>query len=334
MHIPPWFNFRNRPFQKETVGPHLQQGPVVLSKGIRAALLSITMAVLLAGCQSGATYTPPENAALQAGGLGSPTARRPHPPTESAPPTDMPPAPIAAVSSAGRPAGSTPVPQPISSPAPTAVSQTPSPPADPTPVPTRDPTPTVMRVSLSSIMRDESPEADASKVAALVGGNTAFALDLYQAMNDSGGNLFISPYSISLALAMAYAGARGDTERQMAETLHFDLPQDRLHSPFNALDLSVSGQSSEEGDGFLLKVASSVWAQEAYRFLPDYLDTLFPSGCPTSSGAIALLPGYRLIVTRLCELNSSVQFGVGVLKIPLPHHLEGKISQNNCNSHK
>ena len=141
-------------------------------------------------------------------------------------------------------------------------------------MPTRDPTPTVMRVSRSSITRDESPEADASTVAALVGGNTAFALDLYQAIQGSDGNLFISPHSISLALAMAYAGARGDTQRQMAETLHFDLPQDRLHSAFNALDLSLNGQSSEKGDGFLLNVASSVWAQDGYGFLPDYHDTL------------------------------------------------------------
>ena len=50
--------------------------------------------------------------------------------------------------------------------------------------------------------------------------------------------------------------------------------EDRLHSAFNALDLSLNGQSSEKGDGFLLNVASSVWAQDGYGFLPDYLDTL------------------------------------------------------------
>ena len=93
-------------------------------------------------------------------------------------------------------------------------------------------------------------------------------------MNDSGGNLLISAHSISLALAMAYAGARGDTERQMAETLHFDLPQDQLHSAFNALDLLLTSQIREERDGFILNVAISLWAGESYGFLPDYLDTL------------------------------------------------------------
>src|SRR5208282_3777659 len=46
----------------------------------------------------------------------------------------------------------------------------------------------------------------------LVDGNTAFACDLYAQLRKSPGNLFFSPYSVSTALAMTYAGARGDTE--------------------------------------------------------------------------------------------------------------------------
>ena len=130
-------------------------------------------------------------------------------------------------------------------------------------------------VSRSLMTRETAPEAGAADVAVLVAGNNAFALDLYGALSESEGNVFYSPHSISLALAMAYAGSRGDTQRQMAETLHFDLPQEQLHSAFNALDLSLTGRvSGEEGDGFLLKVASSVWAQEGHGFLPGYLDTL------------------------------------------------------------
>ncbi len=247
----------------------------MLRKSICVALLFFMMTISLAGCQSDATYTPAGEAASTGGGQGARVTQGPHPHTESAPPTGVPTAPTTAVYGAGPPAGPALASQPISSPAPTAVSQTPSPTADPTPAPTRDPTPTVIRVSRSSITRDESPKADTSKVAALVGGNTAFALDLYQAIQGSDGNLFISPYSISLALAMAYAGSRGDTQRQMAETLHFDLPQGQLHSAFNALDLSLTGQSGEEDEGeFRLSIANSVWGQEGYGFLPEYLDTL------------------------------------------------------------
>ena len=57
----------------------------------------------------------------------------------------------------------------------------------------------------------------------LVAGNTAFALDLYRELRNLQGNLFLSPYNISPCLAMAYAGARGETEREMAQTLHSSL---------------------------------------------------------------------------------------------------------------
>ena len=48
----------------------------------------------------------------------------------------------------------------------------------------------------------------------------AFAVDLYKAMRKPEGNLIFSPYSVSTALAMAYAGARGRTASQMAIVLH------------------------------------------------------------------------------------------------------------------
>ena len=109
----------------------------------------------------------------------------------------------------------------------------------------------------------------------LVGGNTAFALDLYQSLSESGGNLFYSPYSISLALAMAYGGAAGETETQMAEAMSFLLPQERLHTAFSALDLELARPSQEmEGGGFELRIANAVLGQEGHGFLQDYLDSL------------------------------------------------------------
>ena len=87
-----------------------------------------------------------------------------------------------------------------------------------------------------------APTAAVADLAALARGNTAFAFDLYKALREDSGNLFYSPYSISLALAMTYAGARSDTESQMADTLHFRLPQDRLHPTFNALDLELASR--------------------------------------------------------------------------------------------
>ena len=75
----------------------------------------------------------------------------------------------------------------------------------------------------------------------LVEGNTAFALDLYGQLKTSPGNLFFSPYSISTCLAMTYAGARGDTERQMAQVFHFSHDQAEVHSSFGALQTPAQG---------------------------------------------------------------------------------------------
>ena len=107
-------------------------------------------------------------------------------------------------------------------------------------------------------------------------GNNAFALDLYRALSDGEGNLFYSPFSVSQALAMTFAGARGETERQMASVLHYRLPQSRLHPSFNALDQELAsrggGFQGEENQYFQLNIANAIWGQHGYEFLPDFLD--------------------------------------------------------------
>ena len=127
--------------------------------------------------------------------------------------------------------------------------------------------------------RITSPNVAPPDLADLVAGNSAFAFDLYQFLREEGnGNLFYSPHSISLALAMTYAGARGETERQMADTLHFTLPQDRLHPAFNGLDLELAhrgeGAQGKDGEGFRLHIVNALWGQEGYEFLSEFLDTL------------------------------------------------------------
>jgi serpin B len=99
--------------------------------------------------------------------------------------------------------------------------------------------------------------------------NTKFAFDLYTILKQEEGNLFYSPYSISTALAMAYAGAKGETEKEMAATLHFALPQDKLHQAFATL-----ADSFEAREGLELSVANALWGQQNYAFLPGFLKTL------------------------------------------------------------
>lgn len=131
-------------------------------------------------------------------------------------------------------------------------------------------------VAISDRSRDLHPAAGPEDVAALANGNAAFAFDLYHVLSAQEGNLFFSPYSISVALAMTYAGAAGDTASQMGSALHFTLPPDQLHPAFNAysLDLQDRAEAVEEGTPFELSIANSLWGQQGFGFLPEFLDLL------------------------------------------------------------
>jgi serpin B len=132
-------------------------------------------------------------------------------------------------------------------------------------------------VAHSNIQRDTGPSASAGDIQTLVRGDNAFALDLYRSVREQGDNIVLSPYSISLALAMTYAGARGNTESQMADVLHFTLGQNGTHPAFNALDLKLA-QASQSPDKNLvpmqLNIANAVWAERTYPFQQDFLDTI------------------------------------------------------------
>lgn len=117
----------------------------------------------------------------------------------------------------------------------------------------------------------DSPAAVTNSVPqTLVHGNTAFALDLYQRLKSEDGNLFFSPHCLSTALAMTYVGARGETERDLAQTLHFSLPQAELPAAFAALDRRL-GEISKQKQ-VALNVANSLWCQRDYRFTEQFLD--------------------------------------------------------------
>lgn len=114
-----------------------------------------------------------------------------------------------------------------------------------------------------------------AELKAAVQGNNAFALELYAKLKGDenverqGGNIFFSPYSISTALAMTYAGARGETEKQMAETLHFSLGQERLHSALGALEKRLNAGGKRRT--YQLAVANALWGQKGYGFREEFL---------------------------------------------------------------
>ncbi|MDY6833436.1 MAG: serpin family protein [Chloroflexota bacterium] len=121
--------------------------------------------------------------------------------------------------------------------------------------------------------RIESSNIDEAQLNQLVADNTDFAFDMYHQLNYEEDNLFFCPHSISLALAMTCAGANGETADQIKQALRFTLPQEELHSAFNALDLALTERDADNKK-LDLEILNSLWGQKDYPFLSSFLDTL------------------------------------------------------------
>jgi len=142
-----------------------------------------------------------------------------------------------------------------------------------------------VQVAESKLARLTNPQIPKSDLQTLTAGNRAFTADLYNKLRTKDGNLIFSPYSISLALAMTYGGARTETAGQIADTLHFLLPEETLHPAFNALSQYLetlaqpptSSQPTPTGEqpkGLQLDIANSIWGQKDFDFQQAYLDLL------------------------------------------------------------
>jgi len=129
----------------------------------------------------------------------------------------------------------------------------------------------------SQLDRNMNPAVTSDELATLVDSNTAFAADLYRQVRTEPGNLFMSPHSISIALAMTYAGASGNTATEIASTFHWTQAPTTLHAAFDKLDLELAARAEQaKGDTipFRLKTANSMWGQQGKTFMQPFLDTL------------------------------------------------------------
>ncbi|MCU4741046.1 serpin family protein [Natronoglomus mannanivorans] len=140
------------------------------------------------------------------------------------------------------------------------------------------------------------PEIDEESLARQVRGNVDFSLDLLAQLRTEAPdeNLFYSPYSVSVALAMTYAGARRETATEMADALRYELGQDDLHPAFGALEAEFArrnedgqevanawgeenedeDENEDDGPAFEFTTANAVWGQDGYGFSEEYLELL------------------------------------------------------------
>ena len=129
------------------------------------------------------------------------------------------------------------------------------------------------------------PGAADERIRELVAANAEFAMKLHEQFvaDEDADNVFYSPYSISMALAMTYAGSAGDAETAMREALRFTL-EDATHPAFSDLQSALDERETaadpvpddddetDEVDAFTLSVANALWGEEGYPFDDEYLD--------------------------------------------------------------
>ena len=106
----------------------------------------------------------------------------------------------------------------------------------------------ILGIVISGVAYPATNPKMSNDIKTLVKGNNNFAFDIYRKLCDgSKQNLFLSPYSISTALGMTYAGAKGNTQKQMAKTLHYNLPQKSLHNAFSDIMKSLEDGGKKRG---------------------------------------------------------------------------------------
>jgi serpin B len=122
-----------------------------------------------------------------------------------------------------------------------------------------------------------SPEAREA-MAGIVHANNLWGLDLLSRLRQQEGNLFFSPYGVSTAMALTYAGARNWTADQTARTLHWCDEQSRPWPPTflaPSLGLVVADQNRRASEGsYELITANALWGQKDTPFLLDFLQTI------------------------------------------------------------
>ena len=139
---------------------------------------------------------------------------------------------------------------------------------DPSGNPERIEPPDVAKASEQS--RELNPRVDGRDLTTLVAGNTAFALNMFNRLRSSSQNVAVGPYSISQAMAMLYAGARGVTELELRSVLGFGVDAARVHPTFNGLDLELQSRNPD----IFLRNANQVWLDRGFSPLPEFLDVM------------------------------------------------------------
>ncbi len=128
-------------------------------------------------------------------------------------------------------------------------------------------------VSRSMTVSRESPSASNENISKQAESINKLAIAMYNQCKKEGKSLFMSPYSITAALAMTAAGAQGTTKQQILDALQVDLEGGAFDQALNAIDQSLTAHAAAT-DGVTLNIVNSTWMQSGWEFKVNYLDHL------------------------------------------------------------
>ena len=126
----------------------------------------------------------------------------------------------------------------------------------------------IVTMAVAEVSR-EAASVNIEQAQRLSAANTKFALDLYRLRTSPADeNIFMSPLSISVALAMTYLGARGRTKSQMKDVLHYsDVEEDQLHQAFTDIQSALN----KPEQSYKLYVASRLFGEKSCDYLEEFL---------------------------------------------------------------
>jgi len=126
--------------------------------------------------------------------------------------------------------------------------------------------------SSDSVIDDDPPAQvvmpAGAEASALAKANNQFAFELWRKAAATPGNLAISPFSITTALAMAWRGAKGDTAAQMRAVLHFDADAGVIGPRWGRLSRAFQ----DPGRPMTLRLANRLFGEAGYPFERAFVD--------------------------------------------------------------
>jgi len=125
------------------------------------------------------------------------------------------------------------------------------------------------------------PIPDSVADSSLTAGNGRFAVELFREISreSQGDNIFFSPFSISMAMGMTWNGATGETARQMASVLNFDMPVYFVNRSFERITERISSGTAGEmgGEPLTMTVSNGIWVQNGFQLLNSFTEAV--TGC-------------------------------------------------------